>query len=123
MKPFDLGLAKKGHPICTRDGRKARIICWDKESKRGYPIIALVESKGIEFTFSYTTEGLAVKGAKRNHDLMMPIVRHKKFIVLKEEEGKLRIASDVLFHSIEMAKCYKRNCKGATTILKIEWEE
>lgn len=31
LKPFDLEAAKAGKPVCTRDGRKARIICWDKK--------------------------------------------------------------------------------------------
>ena len=26
MKPFDLELAKQGHPVCTREGRKAERI-------------------------------------------------------------------------------------------------
>lgn len=29
LKPFDLNSAKAGKPVCTRDGRKARIICFD----------------------------------------------------------------------------------------------
>ena len=30
MKPFDLEAAKAGKPVCTRDGRKARINCFDR---------------------------------------------------------------------------------------------
>ena len=30
LKPFDLKAAKSGKPVCTRDGRKARIICFDR---------------------------------------------------------------------------------------------
>lgn len=40
MKPFDLEKAKAGHPVCTRDGRDARIICFDR--KGPLPIVALV---------------------------------------------------------------------------------
>jgi hypothetical protein len=29
MKPFNLELAKSGHPVCTRSGRDARIVCFD----------------------------------------------------------------------------------------------
>lgn len=29
LKPFDLEAAKAGKPVCTRDGRKARIICFN----------------------------------------------------------------------------------------------
>ena len=42
FKPFDLEQAKAGKPVCTRDGRKARIICFDTKTLGDYPIIALV---------------------------------------------------------------------------------
>ena len=41
MKEFDINLAKQGKPVCTRDGRKARIICFDR--KDNTPIVALIE--------------------------------------------------------------------------------
>ena len=31
LKPFDLEAARAGSPVCTRDGRKARIVCFDKK--------------------------------------------------------------------------------------------
>ena len=40
LKPFDIQKAREGNPVCTRDGRKARIICFDK--KGDFPIVALV---------------------------------------------------------------------------------
>lgn len=41
---FSFELAKAGKPVCTRDGRKARIICFDARLYyREQPIIALVE--------------------------------------------------------------------------------
>lgn len=40
MKPFNLELAKQGHPVITRNGKKARIICFDR---KGEPIVALIE--------------------------------------------------------------------------------
>ena len=33
LKPFNLEAAKQGKPVCTRDGRKARIICFDAKRK------------------------------------------------------------------------------------------
>lgn len=48
LKPFDLEAAKAGKPVCTRDGRKARIICYDRQSDHGFPLVALVESTGTE---------------------------------------------------------------------------
>lgn len=58
FKPFDLEQAKAGKPVCTRNGRKARIICFDAKSK-DYPIVALVEEESSirEILFTYTNEG------------------------------------------------------------------
>lgn len=41
LKPFSLEAAKAGKPVCTRDGHKARIICFDR--KDNTPIVALIE--------------------------------------------------------------------------------
>ena len=43
MKPFDIELAKAGYPVCTRDGRPVRILCFDRKSVDGYSILALVD--------------------------------------------------------------------------------
>ena len=43
LKPFDIQKAREGKPVCTRDGHKARIICFDYNGETGdYPIVALV---------------------------------------------------------------------------------
>lgn len=60
--PFNLELAKKitNHEIkgqiVTRDGRKARIICFDRRST-GYPIAALVITHGGEDMHSFSEGG------------------------------------------------------------------
>ena len=41
MKEFDLELAKAGFPVKTRDGKKARILCFDRIAST--PIVALVK--------------------------------------------------------------------------------
>lgn len=42
MKPFDLEKAKAGAPVCTREGFRARIVCFDADHNR-FPIIALIK--------------------------------------------------------------------------------
>jgi len=44
MKPFDIELAKQGYPVCTRDGRDVKILCFDHYEKFDCdcPIIARV---------------------------------------------------------------------------------
>lgn len=72
MKPFDLGLAKMGHPVQTRNGRPARIICWDmKDICRN--IVALV-SNGIgaeEATYYDNTGKFLHEFVDDEYDLFM----------------------------------------------------
>ena len=70
LKPFDLEAAKAGKPVCTRNGRKARIICFDAEGE--HPIIALVTDGVQESPYNYTKEGYYhTEGVETMADLMM----------------------------------------------------
>ena len=69
LKPFDLEAAKAGKPVFTRDGRKARIICFDTKGDP-CPIIALVEENGIESAYHYDKNGQNAYN-KSKLDLMM----------------------------------------------------
>lgn len=54
MKPFDLEKAKAGAPLCTREGFRARIVCFDANNDR-FPIVALLEGEdGKEYPASFT---------------------------------------------------------------------
>lgn len=85
MKPFDLEAAKRGAPLCTVDGRDARIVCWDLKGWSN-PILALVQEKdGTEEIYSYNLEGewsstLDVRTTR--HDLAIKTVHHKNWVVL-----------------------------------------
>lgn len=57
LKEFNLEAAKSGKPVCTRDGRKARIICFDSKNDPQRPIIALVENNSNELLYEYTIKG------------------------------------------------------------------
>lgn len=71
MKPFNLKEAKAGAKLCTRDGRNARVICWDR-AYDGFEIVALVRAGGFEFLFPYDLKG-KYAGLSEEHynDLMM----------------------------------------------------
>ena len=58
MKPFDLEKAKAGASICTRDGSKARIVCFDADNDR-FPIVVLIKDSddSDEYPVLYTKEG------------------------------------------------------------------
>jgi hypothetical protein len=74
MKEFNLEEAKEGKPVCTRDGRNARIVCFDL--KGTYPIMALLESISsegniVENPAVYYSDGSFYFQAKFTSDLMM----------------------------------------------------
>lgn len=91
MKNFDINLAKAGKPVCTRDGRKARIICFDMKGDI-CPIVAAVEENGVEYLYRYDEKGLNCY-KKSNEDLMM---LHEK------KEGWVNVYSaDTTFYFVE----------------------
>ena len=72
VKPFDLQKAKDGKPVYTRDGRKARIICFDVNNDK--PIVAVICCKEGKETYPYTfyPNGLNMdNNVFSNTDLMM----------------------------------------------------
>ena len=71
LKPFNLEAAKAGKPVCTRDGRKARIICFDRIDNTGckLPIVALVQCEETEVLQLYHDDGKC--DVKADLDLMM----------------------------------------------------
>ena len=123
MKPFDLEAAKAGKPVCTRDGRKARIICFDTINKGNYPIIALLEDKGYEAVFYYNKDGKCNVGTER--DLMMLPQKKEGWVnVYKSHNvGETIPCMASIYPTKEKAK--KSSVVGFDYVdtVKIEWEE
>ena len=108
MKPFDLELAKIGKPVCTRDGRKARIICFDRKGKQ--PIIALViQDNGEEFIENYHLSGRfnVDETFENNRDLMMLPEKKEGWVnVYKECDGEYyveKVVYKIKGHALENA--------------------
>lgn len=123
LKPFDFEAAKAGKPVCTRDGRKARIICFDTINKCNYPIIALLEDKGCEAIFYYNKDGKCNVGTER--DLMMLPEKKEGWVnVYKSYNvGKKTPCIASIYPTKEEAK--KSSVVGLDYVdtVKIEWEE
>lgn len=84
MKPFDIERAKAGDPVVTRDGRKVRILCYDKKDD-SYPIVALIENEAEdEFTESFTLEGKYwdKKTEEESEDLFMAPIKKTMYVNL-----------------------------------------
>ncbi len=116
LKPFDLEAAKAGKPVCTRDGRNARIICFD--AKDTQPIIGLYEKDidGIvrEYLCSYHMDGRMYDDHDCGYDLMM---------LSEKKEGWAVIIRSDIYETEEQAKEVLLNSRVGVMIRKIEWEE
>lgn len=108
LKPFDLEAAKDGKPVYTRDGSKARIVCFDKAGI--YPVIALVQEEGTETCHFYSQDGECAD-CGNGYDLMMLPEKRSGWINVKKDAG--------LFKSREEAE---RNCTEDYVPIMVEFE-
>ena len=113
IKPFSLEAAKAGKPVCTRDGRKARIICFDAKGDK--PIIALIEMGVAETPNNYPIDGKAVSIKENSCDLMMLPEKHEGWAVIFKD--------DLLQTEKEAKELAGNSISEVIRIEKIEWEE
>lgn len=124
LKEFDLEAAKSGKPVCTRDGRNVRIICFDKK-KDVYPLIVLVSDKdGYEIINQYKANG-AHPTIPDNDLMMLPEKKEGWINVYRDCDGANITKDDNIYSSkeaaIASAQIIDGNSYVATT--KINWEE
>lgn len=126
LKPFDLEAAKAGKPVCTRDGRKVRILCYDLKGAE-YPIVALVEAHDYldESISTYDRNGRFDHDKENNNDLMMLPQKKEGWVnVYKSYNvGKKIPCMASIYPTKEEAK--KSSVVGFDYVdtVKIEWEE
>ena len=113
LKPFDLNAAKAGKPVCTRDGRKARIICFDR--KDNTPIVALIERvDGIEILQCFYNDGKCFHDSTSDNDLMMLPEKRSGWIIVSKNA--------TIYDSLEEAK-ESFDSDKELCVCKAEWEE
>ena len=115
LKPFDIQKAREGKPVYTRDGRKARIICFDLKGSR-FPIIAAIETcdKKYESLESYNSDGKRSFGDDDEDDLMM---------LPEKKEGWVNVYKDSVYDSEDGALMCRSESENLIGTIKIEWEE
>lgn len=121
MIPFNLEEAKKGRPVCTRDGRKARIICFDRKGFEHIPILALIEINGKEeYFYTYGNNGIWAKnGQETVNDLFLVKDMHEAWIVVFGSGGIYNVQ---LFLDEGKANSLKE-INNVKLIKRITWSE
>ena len=115
LKEFDLEAAKAGKPVCTRDGRKTRILCYDFKQNEEYPILVAVENKdGKECALLYSNDGISEMYKSSNNELAM---------LPEKKEGWVNVYKERIYRTKEEA--IEATYDGVTYVdtIKISWEE
>lgn len=82
--PFNVEMAKKIQSgeiegrIITRDGRSARIVCWDLKYE-SYPILALIDNGDKEVVWVYHNNGLYNTEVEDKTDLFLDVPEYMTF--------------------------------------------
>lgn len=113
LKPFSLEAAKAGKPVCTRDGRKVRIVSSSLKNKN-FPIIAIVDCDVEENVYQYDINGVCDEHDE-NLDLRMPSENKEVWVNIYDDM--------VIYESEEGAKMGIATERNYITTTKIEWEE
>lgn len=127
LKKFDLEAAKAGKPVCTRDGRKARIISFDRKflfKGVSYPIIALVEDTAKEETiYGYNEKGKVIieNDTPYKDDLMMLPQKKEGWVRIYKSASNVYYLSSNIYKTEEEAKHSSDCCYVGAS--KISWEE
>ena len=111
-KSFNLEAAKSGKPVCTRDGRKARIICFDRDWDMH--IVALVTDPLGESVHYYLSNGKVDFDKQNDEDLMM---------LPEKKEGWINIYKEQCYKTKEEAVQNKCDDYAYIDTIKVEWEE
>ena len=129
LKHFDIQKAREGKPVCTRDGRKARIICFDR--KGDMSIAALIANKGIdndnkvcetEEVHLYYENGRCNKFQEYCYDLMMLPEKKEGWVnVYYDNDASSHRGCRFIYDTKERA--VKEAGSSYITTVKINWEE
>ena len=121
LKTFDIQKAREGKHVCTRDGRKARIICFDRKfyyDGYNYPIVAMVNGNDNELIHAYTQDGLLIGNKESELDLMM---------LPERKEGWVNVYKGGLLDTKSYPtkkEAFDKACpEGYVDTVKVCWEE
>ncbi len=120
MRKFNLQEAKEGKPVCTRDGRKARILCFDRKHSK-FPIVALVTNHNQEDYVPYDINGKFMRDTDTHSDLMMAPIKKTGWVNIYETSCDTRCCGYAIWGTKEEALKHKEKSSIAT--IKVKWKE
>lgn len=126
MKNFDIEAAKAGKPVCTRDGKPVRLLCFD--ALGDYPITGLIRGKEngvtIDLAENFSTDGKPSR-ITSNNDLFMASEKREGWINLYKMSGDFYRPGKSVYNTLLEAADAVEHSHHENFIyqIKIEWEE
>ena len=127
MKEFDLDAAKAGKKVMTRDGCKARIVCFDRNDPEKPLVVLRVNRNGKEEAICYPPNGMCSDSVTK-YDLVMAPEKNVYYVNIYENYDA-RLIYKQLFETYEEAYRYAMSHLSEDpkinyiTTTKLEWEE
>lgn len=122
MKEFNLEQAKAGHPVCTMDGHKARIIAFDMQCST--PIVAIIEKDDkSEEVATYYSNGEYDTMGRSGIDLMMASVKHEGWVNIYQYTAGHYSTGQCVYKNEEDAVHSGKGVAAYIATVKIEWEK
>ena len=118
MRPFNLEEAKQGKPVQTRDGRAARIICFDAKGPDNTYIITLIYENDHECQITNNMDGTHWSSNYPQNDLVMKSEKKEGWINIYQG-GKL--FNSMVFATKNDALQHRRS--DIVDTIYITWEE
>ena len=116
MKPFDLEAAKAGALVVTRDGKKARIICFDLNNGEYVLVVAFTPGNGREGIISTKKDG--------RHCTILDDSIYDLFMAPVKKEGWLNIYPNEKVEMWPTKDLAGRNSDwNIVACVRVEWEE
>ena len=126
MKQFNLEeyLKNPSRKVITRDGRKVRIICTDREDSI-YPIVALIkdDKRESEILVAYTKDGIPAEYNEAYYTLFFAPEKHEGWLNIFKGNNFYHAENEIVYNSKKEAEIQGKNYMSYIATVKIEWEE
>ena len=124
MKQFNLQeyLSNPRRQVVTRNGRKVRIICTDRESIK--PVVALITlPNGDEVIKTFWDNGIETAGSEYRNDLFFAVTKHTDYINIYRNEFGYFLGGGEYSTEEEAKTVAARAGDTYITTIKLEREE